>query len=547
MQAPRRYIGLRGKFIGLITGIVVISLIGSFYLHSQISQSIVEARLQDEARILAQELAAGIGSRRELEDPVTLHREIKQLIEIRKSLEQIDIFALTPDRELKLVASSERQAPWLRNPEAQKASIARGVITQVLRSSHNERFWEVTAPIHLEEEIIGSLSIKVSLKEADQVAAQERQYAVVTTVLTVLIMSIVLALFVQRVIYRPLQSLVGAMAGATAGDLTVEVQTPGQDELSQLGRHFNRMLKTIRDSTEERAALLVQLSQFNQELQRRVGVATQALAQRNEELMKANEALFEAQRRLTHWDRLSGMVHVVATVAHEIGNPLNSVAGHIRLLREDDTVRPEAQHRLKIVEGQLDRVAETLRTMLISMRQPEPQLAPLHLNTLLVEILSLMEPGLSSRHVRLVTQFQPDLPVIQADASQLQQVLLNLVTNALDAMPHGGELRIMTTVQGAVDEVQDGEGGRAWGTPQSPAHEVVVVQICDTGVGIPADLLPKIFDPFFTTKAVGAGTGIGLAVCQQILRMHHGTIEVVSQPQQGSTFRLTLPVQRGKE
>jgi signal transduction histidine kinase len=547
MQAPRRYIGLRGKFIGLITGIVVISLIGSFYLHSQISQSIVEARLQDEARILAQELAAGIGSRRELEDPVTLHREIKQLIEIRKSLEQIDIFALTPDRELKLVASSERQAPWSRNPEAQKASIARGVITQVLRSSHNERFWEVTAPIHLEEEIIGSLTIKVSLKEADQVAAQERQYAVVTTVLTVLIMSIVLALFVQRVIYRPLRSLVGAMAGATAGDLTVEVQTPGQDELSQLGQHFNRMLKTIRDSTEERAALLVQLSQFNQELQRRVGVATQALAQRNEELMKANEALFEAQRRLTHWDRLSGMVHVVATVAHEIGNPLNSVAGHIRLLREDDTVRPEAQHRLKIVEGQLDRVAETLRTMLISMRQPEPQLAPLHLNTLLVEILSLMEPGLSSRHVRLVTQFQPDLPVIQADASQLQQVLLNLVTNALDAMPHGGALRIMTTVQGAVDEAQDGEGGRAWGTPQSPVHEVVVVQICDTGVGIPADLLPKIFDPFFTTKAVGAGTGIGLAVCQQILRMHHGTIEVVSQPQQGSTFRLTLPVQRGKE
>jgi signal transduction histidine kinase len=76
---------------------------------------------------------------------------------------------------------------------------------------------------------------------------------------------------------------------------------------------------------------------------------------------------------------------------------------------------------------------------------------------------------------------------------------------------------------------------------------VVVVQICDTGVGIPADLLSKIFDPFFTTKAVGAGTGIGLAVCQQILRMHHGTIEVVSQPQQGSTFRLTLPVQRGKE
>ncbi len=151
---------------------------------------------------------------------------------------------------------------------------------------------------------------------------------------------------------------------------------------------------------------------------------------------------------------------------------------------------------------------------------------------------------MSSRNIRLVTQFDPDLPTVDADTSQLQQVLLNLITNALDAMPHGGELRIETSVEQPVETpgVKETKAIRAMHLPSD--HGSVIVKVRDTGSGIPEEILPKIFDPFFTTKAVGEGTGIGLSVCQQIIKIHGGVIEVSSQTGLGSAFTIKLPVQR---
>lgn len=294
------------------------------------------------------------------------------------------------------------------------------------------------------------------------------------------------------------------------------------------------MLGRIRQDTAEKEKLLSQIQQFNEELQGKIQQATRTLEQRNYELQHVNEALFQSQRQLAQWERMAGMGYQSSAIAHEIGTPLHSIAGYIHLLLTDSHVPDDAKRRLKVIESQMDRISETLRTMLASTKQPPPQVEPLDLNALLRDLIQLTSPGMSRRNILVCTELQDGLPLVLADCNQLQQVFLNLMANAVDAMPVGGELHMTTAVEEA------GDGG--WDRPGSAHKRCVAASICDTGQGIAEENLSRIFDPFFTTKAAGQGTGIGLAVCAQIIHAHGGSIAVQSQPGEGSTFTIRLPL-----
>jgi two-component system NtrC family sensor kinase len=244
---------------------------------------------------------------------------------------------------------------------------------------------------------------------------------------TVILVSVTLTIFVQRGVYRPIRRLVEAMQQAQAGSLDVEVVPRGGDELAQLTRHFNRMLLRIRQDAAEKEALLNQIQQFNQELQGKIQEATQTLERRNAELQRVNEALFHSQRQLAQWERMAGMVYQSASIAHEIGTPMHSIAGYIHLLLTDERLPDDAKRRLKVIESQLDRISETLRTMLASTKQPQPQVRPLDLNALVQEIVHLTSPGMSHGHIRVRLDLQQALPPVLADGNQLQQVFLNLI------------------------------------------------------------------------------------------------------------------------
>jgi signal transduction histidine kinase len=299
--------------------------------------------------------------------------------------------------------------------------------------------------------------------------------------------------------------------------------------------HFNRMLGRIRQDTDEKEKLLSQIQQFNEELQGKIQQATRTLEQRNYELQHVNEALFQSQRQLAQWERMAGMVYQSAAIAHEIGTPLHSITGYIHLLLTDSHVPDDAKRRLKVIESQMDRISETLRTMLASTKQPPPQVAPIDLNALLRDLIHLTSPGMSRSRVQLSIELEDGLPLVRADCNQLQQVFLNLIANAVDAMPAGGELHVKTTVEEAGDRGRDRTG--------AARGRCVVASLRDTGQGIPEEHLSRIFDPFFTTKGDGRGTGIGLAVCAQIIHAHGGNIAVQSQPGEGSTFTVRLPPQ----
>jgi two-component system, NtrC family, sensor kinase len=272
-----------------------------------------------------------------------------------------------------------------------------------------------------------------------------------------------------------------------------------------LAESFNRMLRRIRN--------------FNGELQETVAQATA-------ELRDLNGKLFEARREMGRLERLAAVGEVAAMVAHEVGTPLTSVSGHLQLL-DEEVDDPRVRERLSVIEAHIGRAIATIQGFLDSARFPAPNRRPIQVNAVIHEVLALASPGIRrQRGVQVVMGLSPQLPEVSADGEQLRQVLLNLVTNALDAMPEGGQLSLHTR------PVFDAHG---------KAH--VQVQIADTGLGIPREDLRRIFDPFFTTKGPGRGTGLGLAICQRMVKAHKGSIEVQSEQGRGTTFLVTLPLQ----
>jgi len=277
-------------------------------------------------------------------------------------------------------------------------------------------------------------------------------------------------------------------------------------------------LRRIRESQEENARLLEEIHRFNQDLQRRVDEATEVLAERNEALQRANELLFDLTRQLRRAEQFATMGHLTATMAHEIGTPLNAVSLHLQLLARSPGLTPADRQRLAIIDQQIQRLVKTIQDFLAAARIESRPRTLVELNALIRNVTSLMAPALAAKGIGHDLRLANHLPSIRADEHQLQQLLLNLVSNAVDAMPGGGHLRIETAA---------GEGA-------------VTLTVADSGPGIPPDLRDRIFEPFFTTKGA-AGTGLGLAVCRGIVEIHHGTIELDSRSGDGATFVVRFP------
>jgi len=232
------------------------------------------------------------------------------------------------------------------------------------------------------------------------------------------------------------------------------------------------------------------------------------------------------QERLVTADRLSSLGMLAAGVAHEINNPLAYVLGSIENARRSlDRPEPDRRQAREALETALEGVARVrmiVRDLSALSRADEHSVQAVDVRAVLDSTLSLAGSEIEGR-ARIVRNYHP-VPDARVNAARLGQVFLNLMINALESMPERSsdtnELRVRTMTDGA-------------GRP--------VVEVSDTGEGIPAELLPRIFDPFFTTKPVGRGTGLGLAICHRIITEAGGDITVDSTPGRGSTFRLTLP------
>jgi two-component system NtrC family sensor kinase len=279
-----------------------------------------------------------------------------------------------------------------------------------------------------------------------------------------------------------------------------------------------------------------------EERKAREETARAALARETENLLKANTQLVQAKDQLNRSERLAAVGQLVASVAHEVGTPLHSIAWHVQALAEEPGATPEMRKRVAIIDDQLTRVVRIIQDLLSSTRprQPEPQWLPVE------EVVSpsatLMEPAFHEKGIALTVDIPKDLPMVWADREKIHQVLVNVLANALAATPAQGKVTVMAGSREASSAELD--RGRPVADGMSPLVITIVVQ--DTGCGMPEEDVQKAFEPFFTTKAVGKGTGLGLFLSRESVVAHGGSLAMTSEIGRGTTLTMTLPAMRSE-
>lgn len=307
--------------------------------------------------------------------------------------------------------------------------------------------------------------------------------------LAIVIIGIGVAIFIShflgRTILKPLDKMVQVSRQIANGNFDVKVDVTTSDEVGELANAFNTMIKSLKERESE-------LKEYTQQ-----------------QIMRS--------------ERLATLGQLSAGVAHEINNPLTGVLTYIRLIKKRLEKRCDAdgdfRRYLDKVENETERVSTIVKNLLDFARQRDPNLKLVDVNLVISESLDLLEHKIRLQNVTVETNFAP-LPRVTADFSQLQQVFMNLIINAVEAMEQGGKLTITT------EELKE--------------RNMLQIMFKDTGVGIPKEHLTQIFEPFFTTKP--KGTGMGLSVVYGIISRHNGEIEVNSEVGKGTTFTIRLPI-----
>jgi signal transduction histidine kinase len=310
---------------------------------------------------------------------------------------------------------------------------------------------------------------------------------------------------------RPVKEILHAMAETRGGSLLARAPVRRDDELGAVAEGFNQLMDVIAERSREREDLLNQISHLNNELLQKVELATS-------ELRAANADLIRTQQRLGYSERMAAIGQVTASLAHEIGTPLNAVAGHLQLLDRNHRDAPDTQRRLKIINAQLGIVVQTVKSLLERTHRRKITFEPTDINAAVQELGLLVGPMLELRNIKAAITLEENLPCVSADRESLHQVFLNLVNNSCDAMPNGGELEIATRYL--------------------PQNQQVEIMFSDSGAGIAPNVVEHLFEPMFTTKQ--SGSGLGLVIARDIIAEHRGRIELVS-GSSGAVFLLALP------
>ena len=308
--------------------------------------------------------------------------------------------------------------------------------------------------------------------------------------------------------------------------------------------------KRVEARTLELRAAHAELERTNSELMGLTLELEDRVLQRTAELQAKSEEVTAMSQQLMQAARLATMGELAASIAHELNNPLATVSLRIEALLASTLEDDPKQRSLHIIEQEVERMAKLVANLLQFSRRTQPQISTVDVNEEINNALELVNYRLHKHNISLHQDIAPQVPCVLADRQQLRQVLINLYTNAVDAMnERSGTLtiRVQTAEQMMENTVnaprvvyvdqQDSSDASAAAKPIT----FVVIEIIDTGVGIPPENLLKVMEPFFTTKGEGQGTGLGLSICRRIVQEHHGKLEITSQPGQGTTVRIMLP------
>jgi two-component system NtrC family sensor kinase len=358
-------------------------------------------------------------------------------------------------------------------------------------------------------EKIGNAVVGVSLLGMEQTMAEAK--AIVAVIAAAIGLASFLAVYLMaRAVVIPIKRLVRATEKIASGDLSHMVQSGGRDEVAELARSFNHMVVDLRRYHEE-------VENYSRTLEEKV-------KERTSDLEETNKTLRDTQAQLIQASKMAAMGQFGAGVAHELNQPLAGISGYTDLLLlKLEKESPEWRYAKKI-EDQCIRMTKIVSNLRTFARQSKFEYAETDVNQPIDDALMLLGEQLRSHNITLKRDLTSNLQKVLADANQLEQVFLNLISNAKDAIEpkDGGNITIISQ--------------------QSESPDFIEVLVADTGIGMDSATINDIFNPFFTTKDVGKGTGLGLSISLGIIEDHSGHIEVHSISGRGTVFRITLPV-----
>ncbi|UCE22625.1 MAG: cache domain-containing protein [Candidatus Aminicenantes bacterium] len=363
--------------------------------------------------------------------------------------------------------------------------------------------WYITAyePIkNINDKIIGILYVGMLEKPYIDITERVMMTFTIMAILSVVLLLVILY-FATTKITNPLKKMVIATQVISKGDLAHRVKVNSKDEIGYLAESFNQMTVNLETANEK-------LIEWGKTLEKKVEERTIELR--------------EMQAHLIQSEKLASLGKLAAGIAHEINNPLGGILIYSNLLLEDIGEKSPYHENLKKIVKETSRCKNIVRGLLEFARPKEPETSLININEIVESALAIMERQTLFQNIKIKKTYASDLPKIVADGAQLQQVFMNIILNAAEAMDGDGRLTLSTSLN------EDGS--------------YIETQFSDTGHGIKEEDQKRLFDPFFSTKEVGKGTGLGLAISYSIIQKHKGTIEVDSQIGKGSTFTVRLPV-----
>jgi two-component system NtrC family sensor kinase len=356
-------------------------------------------------------------------------------------------------------------------------------------------------------QVLGVLDTNLSLAAMDKAVAQHERRAVMFTSASLLVVSLFTIWLIWLTVHKPVHQLTEGTRAVAQGDLDYLLPETGKDEIGSLAISFNQMTQELKKARAENL-------QWTQTLEDRVQQKTGELER--------------AYRSLTQSEKMASLGKLAAVVAHEINNPLAGILTYSKLASrmvdkglDEQARRDDAKRYMQIIEGESRRCGGIVKNLLTFARQTPINPQKNDLNAIIERCLLLVGHQMDLQGIELQKKLDPQLPPLYCDAGQVQQALLVILMNAVEAMPHGGRLGLESSY--------------------NPTRHMGCALVRDEGPGIPADVLSHIFEPFFTTKEEGKGTGLGLAIALGIVQQHGGSIEVSSNAQKGTTFTVLLP------
>jgi len=358
-----------------------------------------------------------------------------------------------------------------------------------------------------ERRVLGVLDIGMSLVDVDNDYSSNRRIVIYFTLIAILSVSGILTLFIHRLVTKPVKILVAATKQVSTGNLSVDTKVKTNDEIGYLANSFNSMIKDLRKANRE-------IQSWNIELEKKV-------EERTNKLRVAREQLIQSEK-------MASLGVLASSVAHEINNPMQGFLTYIKLMLKiasgeelSGSKLVDFKKYLNLMSNEIERLGDMVKNLLVFSRQSKLEIRKADVNNIIRNSLVLLSNKIRIQNIDVNLKLQDNLPNIFCDFKQIQQTIMALLINAMEAMSQGGKIFIET---------------------KNMLGKKVEITLKDTGEGISRENLRNIFDPFFSTKEAEKGTGLGLFVAYGIIQEHKGTIKVESEVGKGTTFFITLPV-----